>query len=250
MRNLRAAVIFLTRIPITFGKKEMPELSRSVPWFPVVGALVGLLVGTSYWLLSQIIPGSVAATASIALGVIVTGAFHLDGLADVADAFPGAATVERRLEILKDSRLGTYGTSALVLVLLLEIASLANLSPLDGFKVAIAANSLGRSSAVFVMLISRPAQVSSLGLSYVSDLSFWRASIGIMAGSGLTYGLLGLPGLILILCCLPPALIIRVWSYRSIGGISGDSLGAVAQVSQMFVFLVAVGVLGSTCECL
>ncbi|MGZ0216445.1 MAG: adenosylcobinamide-GDP ribazoletransferase [Acidimicrobiales bacterium] len=124
MRNLRAAVIFLTRIPITFGKKEMPELSRSVPWFPVVGALVGLLVGTSYWLLSQIIPGSVAATASIALGVIVTGAFHLDGLADVADAFPGAATVERRLEILKDSRLGTYGTSALVLVLLLEIASL------------------------------------------------------------------------------------------------------------------------------
>ena len=68
MRNLRAAVIFLTRIPITFGKKEMPELSRSVPWFPVVGALVGLLVGTSYWLLSQIIPGSVAATASIALG--------------------------------------------------------------------------------------------------------------------------------------------------------------------------------------
>jgi adenosylcobinamide-GDP ribazoletransferase len=107
VRNFRAAVIFLTRVPMTIGRKGMPELSRSVPWFPAVGALVGLLVGTSYWLLSQIVPGSVAATASIALGIIVTGAFHLDGLADVADAFPGAATVERRLEILKDSRLGT-----------------------------------------------------------------------------------------------------------------------------------------------
>ena len=118
MRNFRAAVIFLTRVPITIGKKEMPELSRAVPWFPIVGALVGVLVGASYWFLSQIVPGTVAATASISLGVVVTGAFHLDGLADIADAFPGAATVERRLEILKDSRLGTYGTSALVLVLL------------------------------------------------------------------------------------------------------------------------------------
>ncbi|MDG1198439.1 MAG: adenosylcobinamide-GDP ribazoletransferase [Actinomycetota bacterium] len=249
MRNFRAAVIFLTRVPITIGKKEMPELSRAVPWFPIVGALVGVLVGASYWFLSQIVPGTVAATASISLGVVVTGAFHLDGLADIADAFPGAATVERRLEILKDSRLGTYGTSALVLVLLLEIASLTNLSPLDGFKVAVAASSLGRASAVLVMLISRPAQVSGLGVSYVSDLIPWRAFIGILAGGILAFGLLGLSGLILILCCLPPALIIRGWSYRSIGGISGDSLGAVAQVSQMVVVLVSVGVLGSTCEC-
>ncbi|MDG1489030.1 MAG: adenosylcobinamide-GDP ribazoletransferase, partial [Actinomycetota bacterium] len=134
-------------------------------------------------------------------------------------------------------------------VLLLEIASLTNLSPLDGFKVAVAASSLGRASAVLVMLISRPAQVSGLGVSYVSDLIPWRAFIGILAGGILAFGLLGLSGLILILCCLPPALIIRGWSYRSIGGISGDSLGAVAQVSQMVVVLVSVGVLGSTCEC-
>ena len=93
MRNFRAAVIFLTRVPITIGRKEMPELSRAVPWFSVVGALVGVLVGASYWLLSPIVPGTTAATAPIALGVAVTGAFHLAGLADLADALPGGATV-------------------------------------------------------------------------------------------------------------------------------------------------------------
>ena len=94
----------------------------------MVGTIVGCLVGVVYLLASQALPATVAAVVAIAFGIAITGAFHLDGLADSADAFAGGTTVERRFEILKDSRLGTYGTSALVLVLFLEVAALATLS--------------------------------------------------------------------------------------------------------------------------
>ena len=123
MRSLRAAVVFLTRIPIGVGRNGPPPLSQTVPWFPIVGAFIGGLVGLIYFGLSQVLPGTVAAAVAISFGVAVTGAFHIDGLADCADAFAGGATVERRFEILQDSRLGTYGTVAVALVLLIEVAA-------------------------------------------------------------------------------------------------------------------------------
>ena len=78
----------------------------------MVGTIVGCLVGVVYLLASQALPATVAAVVAIAFGIAITGAFHLDGLADSADAFAGGTTVERRFEILKDPRLGTYGTIA------------------------------------------------------------------------------------------------------------------------------------------
>ena len=110
----------------------------------MVGTIVGCLVGVVYLLASQALPATVAAVVAIAFGIAITGAFHLDGLADSADAFAGGTTVERRFEILKDSRLGTYGTSALVLVLFLEVAALATLAPRTGLIALVTAHVCGR----------------------------------------------------------------------------------------------------------
>ena len=106
-----AAVQFLTRVPVR--TKRPSDLSAAVVWFPVVGALVGAAVGVVAAVLGEVVPMPVAATVAVLAGVLLTGAFHEDGLADTADAIWGGWTRERRLEILKDPRHGTYGVAAL-----------------------------------------------------------------------------------------------------------------------------------------
>ena len=109
--GLAAALQFLTRVPIrTDG--AVPH-HRAVPWFPIAGALIGAAVGGVAAGMNELVATPVAATLAVITGLLITGAFHEDGLADVADAFGGGWTVERRLEILKDSRHGTYGVAAL-----------------------------------------------------------------------------------------------------------------------------------------
>ena len=185
MRSLRAAVVFLTRIPVGGGRKGPPPLSQAVPWFPMIGAIVGCLVGMAYMLASQALPATVAAVVAVSFGTAITGAFHLDGLADSADAFAGGTTVERRFEILKDSRLGTYGTSALVLVLFLEIAALATLMPSTGLIALVTAHGIGRASAVGVMVLTRNTAKEGLGADYLAGLSRIRGSVGISAAVGI-----------------------------------------------------------------
>ena len=168
MRSLRAAIVYLTRIPVGVGRAGPPQLSRTVPWFPIVGAAIGALVGLVYLALAQVLPATLSAAVAVSFGVAVTGAFHIDGLADCADAFAGGATVERRLEILKDSTLGTYGTSALALVLLVEIAALAALDPTTGLKSLVSAYAIGRGASVCVMVFSRNAVREGLGADYIT----------------------------------------------------------------------------------
>ncbi|PZF79116.1 adenosylcobinamide-GDP ribazoletransferase, partial [Jiangella anatolica] len=120
--GLRAAVAFLTRLPV--GSSPAP-LDRAGAWFPLVGLLVGS-VGLGVWWVADGLAGPlVAAVAAVLATVIVTGALHEDGLADTADGLWGGSTRERRLEIMRDSRLGTYGALALAGDLLLRVAVLA-----------------------------------------------------------------------------------------------------------------------------
>ena len=205
----------------------------------MVGTIVGCLVGVVYLLASQALPATVAAVVSIAFGIAITGAFHLDGLADSADAFAGGTTVERRFEILKDSRLGTYGTSALVLVLFLEVAALATLAPRTGLIALVTAHGIGRASAVGVMVLTRNTAKEGLGADYLADLSRIRGALGIAVVVGVAVLLNGSDGALLIAFALPASLLTWAWSYRSIGGVVGDSLGAIAQLSQTSVLVAA-----------
>ena len=205
----------------------------------MVGAIVGCLVGVVYLLASQALPATVAAVVTIAFGIAITGAFHLDGLADSADAFAGGTTVERRFEILKDSRLGTYGTSALVLVLFLEVAALATLAPRTGLIALVTAHGIGRASAVGVMVLTRNTAKEGLGADYLADLSRIRGALGIAVVVGVAVLLNGSDGALLIAFALPASLLTWAWSYRSIGGVVGDSLGAIAQLSQTSVLVAA-----------
>ena len=128
VRGLRAAVVFLTRVPLGGFPYRDAEWRWAPAWFPLVGAGVGAAAGGVAWLAAGAGPFVAAALAVIA-SLLVTGAFHEDGLADTADALGGAMDRDRIFAILKDSRIGSFGGAALVMTLVLRVALLARLGP-------------------------------------------------------------------------------------------------------------------------
>ena len=120
-------------------------------------------------------PTSVAAAVGVLVGVLVTGAFHEDGLADTADAFAGGWTVERRFEILKDPRHGTYGVAALCGSIVLRVVAVATLGPAAAFAGLVAAHTLGRGAAVAAMGAVPVARPDGLGADYARSVGRGRA---------------------------------------------------------------------------
>ena len=237
MRGLRTAVTFLTRVPV--GDGGAPDLASAVPWFPVVGGLVGAAGGGVHALAWHWVgPGPAAAVALVVMALL-TGAFHHDGLADIADAFGGGWDRDQRLAILKDSRHGTYGVMSLVLVVGTQLLSLSPLGPAAGFAGLVAAGALARSGAVAMMKWAPAAQTSGLGADYARGLSVARVVSGVAAGlffGGLAMGGWAAVGAAAVLLASGFTAGLAV---RKIGGVSGDVLGAAEVVGETLVLLVA-----------
>ena len=147
MKGLLGAVSFLTRVPVGGGIREAGELAGSVPWFPVVGAGVGLAEAGVYAGARMLLPPLVAASLAVVAGILLTGAFHEDGLGDTADAFAGGWDRESTIRILKDPRLGTFGVLAVAAGLLLRVGAVAALAPGAALAALPAAHALSRATA-------------------------------------------------------------------------------------------------------
>jgi len=237
-RNFLAAAQFLTRVPIRL--RSAPDLAAAVPWFPVVGALIGAVVGLVAAGLMEVVPASVAAAVAIIVGLLITGAFHEDGLADTADAL-GGMTPERRREILKDSRHGSYGVAAMCTTIVLRIICVASLGPAAAFAGLVAAHTLGRGAAVAAMVTGRPAPHEGLGADYTRVLSSRSAAVGVLAALAIGALVSGWwVGPLAFAVALGAAAVIRL-AHRAFGGISGDLLGAVEQVGECLVLIVVSG---------
>lgn len=238
--SLWVAVGFLTRIsvgdPSAGGSREV-NVAGAVPWFPVVGALIGAIQAAIWWGLAQGTTPLVAAAVSTTVAALITGAFHHDGLADMADAFGGGWTAEQRMEILKDSRLGTYGTSALVLAFGLEIAALSSFEPVDGALALIAMHMFGRALAVLTMLRSSVAG-DGLGAAYTRDIPRIPAMASVIGAGIVTAACLGTSAFA-ILPAMAAATAVVILSHRKIGGITGDVLGAITVVSGVTLLVAA-----------
>ena len=210
--GLLAALQFLTRVPIRL--RAEPSLTKTVAWFPAAGAVIGATVGGVAAGMWQLTPSLVAAAVAVTVGLLITGAFHEDGLGDVADAFGGGWTVERRLEILKDSRHGTYGVAAMCASIVLRMLSLGSLpGPAAMFAAAVAAHTMGRVAAVGMAGTMRLATHAGLGADYGRGTTPARAA-------------------------LVAALATGTLARRKIGGISGDVMGAAEQVAECLCFVV------------
>ena len=245
MNGFLGAVSFLTRVPTGTGTRRPEELAGFVPWFPAVGAGVGLAVAAVYVGAGQLLPPLPAASLAVVAGICLTGAFHEDGLGDTADAFAGGWDRDSTVRILKDPRLGTFGVLAVAASLLLRVAAVAALSPGAALAALPAAHALSRAGAVATMTAFPAAGESGLGASYVLALSRRRALAGAAAGLAIALALLGVPALWAAAAVAVAAVLLGRLAVRRIGGVTGDVLGAVQQLGETIVLLAAVAAAGA-----
>jgi len=239
---LRAGMRFLTRLPVGSLPAFRTEwLAQSLIYFPLIGALVGSVSAAVAWLLFGHVSAWLTVLAALLASVLVTGGFHEDALADAADGLVGGQTVERRMEIMKDSRVGTYGVLALWFSLSAKLICLHDLALQDFSRLLvllIAAHALARVSSV-VLLYALPyvqhAQAKSGALAHVT---LGVLLFNLFAGSVLAVALLG-P--FLGLACLGVLAVLTLATglyFRSkIGGVSGDCLGAAIQMVELGCYL-------------
>ena len=177
MSNLRAAIAFLTRIPV--ATDQQANLPAAVPWFPVTGCLIGVIVGGIAAGLIQLVPPIVAAAVAVLAGVLITGAFHEDGLADVSDAFAGGWTAEQRIKILDDPLHGSYDVAALCGSIVVRVACVASLGASGPvvFACLLAAHGLARAASIGLMVTVPVSRPDGLGAEYARGLHR-RAVVG------------------------------------------------------------------------
>lgn len=240
------AVQFLTRVPVpALGGFQPDWTARSARYFPLVGGMVGLVSAVVFVAASMVWIGPIPALLATTAGIVITGAFHEDGLADAADGLGGGQTREGRLEIMKDSRVGTFGILALGLGIGLKVAALAQMPVVVAVPLIVAAHAGGRSAAVVVMcLLPYAGDTEHAKVKPVADGVTTRE-----VAVALTFGALAIAAAIWIepvgtgvalavggSLAAGTALLAR----RLIGGWVGDTLGACEQVFEIGFLVVVV----------
>jgi len=240
IRVFFTALMFFTRIPCPKWVDHSEEyLNKASKYFPVIGIIIGSVSAFIYWLFQLIFPVEIALILSMISSVIITGAFHEDGFADVCDGFGGGWTKEKILLIMKDSRLGTFGVIGLGLILLLKW-SVLKYFPVNTLMIAlVSGHAISRLNAVSLIFTDDYARDD--------DTSKSKPLATKMSPGELIFAMLfGIVPLILfanvyVLLVLVPLLFVRWYFSRYfkkwIGGYTGDCLGAVQQVSEIVFYL-------------
>ena len=224
MSAITAAIRFLTVVPAPGGEWSARAASRSVAWFPAVGLGIGGAVAAVNWAAGLAMPGLPAAALALAAGVVLTGALHLDGLADTFDGLLGGDTPKRRLEIMKDPSIGVYGVAGVVLVLIAKWGGLASLPDTYGWAAIAVAAMSGRLAAVASMAVFRYERSQGLGSPFVgaSRVAYLAAAV---FAAALAFVLAGPFGLAALACATVVGLAVSAFAVRQLnGGVTGGCI--------------------------
>jgi len=238
MRNLRIAFGLMTTLPIKLPAGwQAGDSGRASVWYPFVGLVIGGLTWLTWTGTTRIFPQLVAGILTLIVWVTLTGSLHLDGLADCCDGLLASTSIERRLEIMKDPRLGAFGGIGLILVLLLKAAILSTLTPATSFGIILSA-SLARWCILpaGLMPLARP---SGLGADFAAGFHRWYIFIGAIIPLGLALAL-GTRGVISLLAGLVAAALVLWLAKSRINGVTGDVFGMVVEVVETVSLLVFV----------
>jgi adenosylcobinamide-GDP ribazoletransferase len=240
---LAAATAFLTRIPVgRFVELDGRAVTRAAPLYPLVGGAVGALAGASVDVLAGPLPAWAAATIGVGLAALLTGGMHLDALADTADAL-GGSTRARRLEIMRDPSLGSFGAVALVLVLLLEVSLLAELGSRDLALVSFAAaGALSRWAPLPLALALPYARDEGQGRSLATGTSLPAVLLGLVVAGGIAALALGTGAAAAIAAAAGISLVLGLFYRHWLGGVTGDALGATTALAQAACLVAAYAV--------
>jgi adenosylcobinamide-GDP ribazoletransferase len=242
MKPFFAAIQFLTLFPVpaSWSGSER-ELGRSVPYFPVVGLLIGALVAVFALGLEHVLPGLPVSVIVVFALIAASGALHLDGLADTADAFLSSRPKERMLEIMRDSRVGPMGVAAIVAVVLLKVSLVSSVTGPLQWRMLVLMPLAGRCSLVLVMALLPYARPEG-GLATVFQTNRKAydpvfALIVLLVGGWFIGRWMGLAaGIASIGGCL----LFATHVYHKIGGSTGDTHGATCELVEIIPALVAV----------
>lgn len=246
---LAIALQFMTRIPLpslsqlSSSSQQFTEndYRQSVITFPVVGAIIGLITALVFFI-SQLWWGNlIAAICTVLTSAMITGGFHLDGLADTADGVFSSRNREKMLEIMRDSRIGSNGVLALLFVILLKVAviyQLAEHNPSMIVGCLIAAPALARAFSVAVLMYQQTyARESGLAHFYIGQISRQSAKTTLLTGLLIVAVFTGFIGFVYALATLIFAWLFRQFIQHKLGGQTGDTLGAGVELFELIFLL-------------
>lgn len=241
LRPLWLALGLLTRIPIpNLGEIGQGEQGRSLLWYPVVGLIIGVILAITAWAL-QSIDDLVVSAVLVILWTGITGALHLDGLADSADAWLGShGNMDRALEIMKDPACGPAGVVAIVSMLLLKFAAIQAVIGNDGYLFLIIAPALAR--LVPPMLLSTTPYLRQGGMAseMVKEIEKRPIIFVVFVISALAIAVTGVTGIGLLLAAGMAYWLLRWAVTQWLGGTTGDTVGAMIELTEAAVLLAAV----------
>jgi len=240
-RGLITALRTLTvlRVP----GRDAVSMASALPWFPLVGLLIGGVVGVAFtglWYYLHWAAG--AAVLTVLISTLLTGGLHLDGFADTVDGWRGGRTRERRLEIMKDSRIGAMGALALVLALLLQVVALTHLADAAHRAMRLLPLAFILSRLVMALLaVSLPYARAEGGTAelFVKGARGWHFIAALLLAALLCGAIAGAVGLVAVIATVLLTLALRRWMRKNFGGVTGDLLGC-ACVTVETVLLLAL----------
>jgi adenosylcobinamide-GDP ribazoletransferase len=227
--DLVAATAFLTRIPIGRAVEvDGRAVARAAPLYPLVGGVIGALGGAVIDVTAGPLPPFAAAVLGLTVVALLTGGMHLDALADAADAL-GGTTRPRRLEIMRDHAIGSFGAVALVLVLLFEASVLA--ADTSAWSAFAAAAACARWTPLPLAALLPYARIEGQGAG-VASTRWAQVLLGLAVASAIALGVRGTEGLAAVAAAAVTALVLGAFFRRWIGGVTGDALGAATELAQ------------------
>ncbi|HZQ38889.1 MAG TPA: adenosylcobinamide-GDP ribazoletransferase [Dehalococcoidia bacterium] len=234
-------VVRLRRAPLLDGS----ALAAAQLWYPCVGALIGGVLALLDLALRGRLPPAPEGALLLVAWEGVTGLLHLDGLADCADGLLGLHGRERRLEIMRDSRLGSFGVAAVVLYLLLANAALGSLHGNERTATLIAAPALGRGAMVGLAGALPYARSDGLGLGFRRAARRWPGGFALLSAAVIAVLCAGAGGLVLACAAAAGSACVALLAWRRLGGVTGDVFGAGCELAQAGVLLAAAAMQGA-----
>ncbi|UCB57231.1 MAG: adenosylcobinamide-GDP ribazoletransferase [Candidatus Omnitrophota bacterium] len=241
MKRFLIALQFLTILPVKISSKlENKDFGGSLVYFPLIGAVIGLVL-TLVFLAFNFLPTLVMAALVLIASIVITGGVHLDGLADTCDGFYGFTSKERTLEIMRDSRTGVMGTIAVVSLLLFKFTLLASINKNIFPQALIMMAVFGRYAQVLACYAShyvREQGKAKYFIEYASGKGFFIALIFTAVISLL---LMGLKGIVIFALSLIPVYLFIHYIKKRIGGMTGDTVGATSEIAESIIlFLILI----------
>jgi len=231
------AVRYLTIVPVA-GRRHagLEDLGAAAPWFPVVGAALGLVLAGVDAVTVLVFPPLLAALLTVTVWKLLTGGLHLDGLADCLDGLAGRDPDERRA-IMSDSRIGAFGAIGLIFFLMLELAAVSELPPGTRWRALVAAPVIGRATPALLGRLFPPARAGGQAALFAAGLGGAAAPAALAIALVVAALVLGWAGVVALGVGVGGAAAVAAFLARRLGGVTGDVLGAGVELAELAVLL-------------